>query len=174
MFYIMYLTNLCHRRRWADPLFETHHTRRGWTCRVRVNNREYTCDTAYASEELARDKAAESAYMICRNFSVNDGMYPGQKQGQAGVVQGLPVAIGTGRRSRYKNDYESTSSYSGSSSGDSSPRTSDTELDTTDARRPSASTNAVPAESATVCYCRRAYVSLHGRCEYCVREAQWY
>jgi hypothetical protein len=165
--------DLCNRRRWADPLFETHQSRRGWTCRVRVNNREYTCDTAYASEELARDKAAESAYMICRNFSVNDGMYPGQKQGQAGVVQGLPVAIGTGRRSRYKNDYESNSNYSGSSSGDSSPRTSDTELDTSSSRA-TASTNAVSAGAATVCYCRRAYVSRHSRCEYCMREAGWY
>jgi hypothetical protein len=139
---------------------------------VRVNNREYTCDTAYSSEELARDKAAESAYMICRNFSVNDGMYPGQKQGQAGVVQGLPVAIGTGRRSRYKNDYESTSSYSSSSSGDSSPRSSDTELDSS-RRRSGASTKAVPEAAATVCYCRRAYVSRHGHCEYCMQEAGW-
>lgn len=36
------------------------------------------------------------AYLICRNFSVNDGMYPaGHDHG--GVVQGVPVAIGTGR-----------------------------------------------------------------------------
>jgi hypothetical protein len=162
------IIDLCNRRRWTDPLFETHHSRRGWTCRVRVNNREYTCDTAYASEELARDKAAESAYMICRNFSVNDGMFPGQKQGQAGVVQGLPVAIGAGRRSRYKNDYESTSSYSGSSSGESSPRTSDTELDS-GSRRSGASANAATAAAATFCYCGRGYVSRYGRCEGCMQ-----
>ena len=166
------LLDLCHRRRWADPLFETHHSRRGWTCRVRVNNREYTCDTAYTTEELARDKAAESAYMICRNFSVNDGMYPGQKQGQAGVVQGLPVAIGTGRRSRYKNDYESTSSYSGSSSGDSSPRTSDTELDS-NGRWSNTTMKSTSEMAPDVCYCRRGYVSRYGRCENCVQDAGW-
>jgi hypothetical protein len=148
------------------------HSRRGWTCRVRVNNREYTCDTAYTSEELARDKAAESAYMICRNFSVNDGMYPGQKQGQAGVVQGLPVAIGAGRRSRYKNDYESSSSYS-ASSGDSSPRSSDTELDSA-SRRTVAATKATPQATAAVCYCRRGYVTRRGQCDYCAQEAGWY
>ena len=164
--------DLCHRRRWADPLFETHHSRRGWTCRVRVNNREYTCDTAYSSEELARDKAAESAYMICRNFSVNDGMYPGQKPGQGGVVQGLPVAIGAGRRSRYKNDYESISSCSGSSSGDSSPRTSDTELDSR-SRRSGSSTKSMPQAATTVCYCQRGYVTSYGRCQYCCQEAGW-
>jgi len=168
--------DLCNRRRWADPLFETNNSRRGWTCRVRVNNREYTCDTAYQTEEIARDKAAESAYMICRNFSVNDGMYPGQRQGQAGVVQGLPVAIGAGRRGhRHRNDYVAPSSYSsGSSSGDSSPRTSDTELETSNRRTSSTAAATTAATGATICYCQRGYISRHGRCEYCMREAGWY
>ena len=51
----------------------------------------------YKSAALARDGAATKAFMICRNFSANDGMYPGQRPGSGGVVQGLPVAIGEGR-----------------------------------------------------------------------------
>jgi len=168
----MYLTNLCERRHWPDPSFEPRHSRHGWTCRVRVNNREYTCDTTYHSEEQARDKAAESAYMICRNFSVNDGMYPGQKQGQPGVVQGLPVAIGTGRRNnqRYTNDYSSLYS-AGSGSASSSPRTSESDLDMP-SRRPSVVSPS--SNRYTICNCRRAYVSQQTRCEYCVREGAWY
>ena len=58
------------------------------------------------------------AYLICRNFSVNDGMYPaGHKRG-GGVVQGLPVAIGTGRR--LTNDSGSSAS-GGYASVESSP-----------------------------------------------------
>lgn len=56
------------------------------------------------------------AYMICLNFSANDGMYPlGHKHG--GVIQGLPVAIGTGRRSTYADDASSGSRSGGSSPG---------------------------------------------------------
>jgi hypothetical protein len=59
------------------------------------------------------------AYLICRNFSVNDGMYPaGHNPG--GVLQGLPVAIGTERRSVYSDDVDGSTS-SGSRSGGSSP-----------------------------------------------------
>ena len=153
------LPDLCNRRRWADPLFETRSSRHGWTCCVCVNNREYTCDTAYTTEERARDKAAECAYMICRNFSVNDGMYPGQGQGQVGVLQGLPVAIGTGRRNRHKNDSESTNCYYGSSNDNTSARIRDTI---------STSTNAVSLAAGTLCNCGRAYVSLHGQCGFCI------
>ncbi|KAF2434459.1 hypothetical protein EJ08DRAFT_693497 [Tothia fuscella] len=170
MFYQMYLTGLCQRRRWADPLFETRHSRHGWTCRVRVNNREYTCDSTYTSEEFARDKAAEAAYIVCRNFSVNDGMIPGQKQGQGGVKQGLPVAIGTGRtRSR---QYSSTvNAYGGGSSEDSSPRSSNSEIEAPSRRSSASSSLSAPS---SVCYCRRAYVSRYERCEYCCQEAGWY
>ena len=92
------MTGLCRRRQWPEPLYECYRTRRGYTCTVRVNNREYTSDAEYETDELARNAAATRAYMICRSFSVNDGMFPGQKQGQGGIIQGLPVAIGTGRR----------------------------------------------------------------------------
>lgn len=59
------------------------------------------------------------AYLICRNFSVNDGMYP-QGQNPSGALQGLPVAIGTERRSVYIEDTDGSTS-SGSRSGGSSP-----------------------------------------------------
>lgn len=53
------------------------------------------------SEQLARENAAMRAYLICRNFSVNDGMYPaGHDHG--GIVQGVPVAIGTGRKGQFQ------------------------------------------------------------------------
>lgn len=64
---------------------------------VRVNNREYKSDKVYKTEIMARENAAMSAYLICRNFSVNDGMYPAGVD-HGGVLQGIPVAIGTGRR----------------------------------------------------------------------------
>lgn len=87
---------VCQRRQWPEPHYEPYRTRTGWHCKVRVNNREYSTEVPYASENLARDGAAQKGYMICRNFSVNDGMGPGQRPGSS--VQGLPVAIGTGRR----------------------------------------------------------------------------
>ncbi|KAL8871390.1 MAG: hypothetical protein Q9174_002764 [Haloplaca sp. 1 TL-2023] len=76
-------------------------------------------DTTYGSDLLARENAAMRAYLICRNFSVNDGMYPsGHAKGP--VIQGLPVAIGTERRSIYTDDHDN-----GSRSGGSSPRSYD-------------------------------------------------
>jgi hypothetical protein len=85
---------------------------------VRVNNREYQTDAVCGSETLARESAAMRAYLICRNFSVNDGMYPaGHDHG--GVVQGIPVAIGTGRKGDESGSASSRSS--GSWSGESSP-----------------------------------------------------
>lgn len=74
------------------------------------------------SEVLARESAAMRAYLICRNFSVNDGMYPsGHDHG--GIVQGVPVAIGTGRKSSRDDDTDTSGSCSsgGSWSGGSSP-----------------------------------------------------
>lgn len=60
------------------------------------------------------------AYLICRNFSVNDGMIPaGHGVHHRGAVQGIPVAIGTGRKS--SRDDDDTSSSGGSWSGGSSP-----------------------------------------------------
>lgn len=68
-----------------------------------------------ASDILARENAAMRAYLICRNFSVNDGMVP-PGHGTRGTVQGIPVAIGTGRK---RDDDESSSggSWSGSLEG---------------------------------------------------------
>jgi len=69
--------------------------------------------TASIRLALAEENAAMRAYLICRNFSVNDGMYPaGHDHG--GIPQGFPVAIGTGRRNRYSED-PSSSNDSGSS-----------------------------------------------------------
>ena len=68
---------------------------------------------------LARENAAMRAYLICRNFSVNDGMYP-SSHNKGRVLQGLPVAIGTERRSIYAEDLDGSTS-SGSRSGGSSP-----------------------------------------------------
>lgn len=112
---------LCRRRRWPEPTYEAYATTSGYTCIVRVHNREYQTDVTYESEVLARESAAMRAYLICRNFSVNDGMYPaGHDHG--GVVQGIPVAIGTGRKSSRDDDTDtSVSSSGGSWSGGSSP-----------------------------------------------------
>ncbi|THC89167.1 hypothetical protein EYZ11_011384 [Aspergillus tanneri] len=119
MYYILYLASLCRRRRWPEPLYESSASTTGYTCIVRVNNREYQTDVVCESEILARENAATRAYLICRNFSVNDGMYPaGHDHG--GVVQGIPVAIGTGRKPRYMDDTDASSS-GGSRSGGSSP-----------------------------------------------------
>ncbi|KAJ5216992.1 hypothetical protein N7468_010000 [Penicillium chermesinum] len=121
MYYILYLASLCRRRSWAEPSYEAYATTSGYTCVVRVNNREYQTDMVCESETLAREGAAMRAYLICRNFSVNDGMYPaGHSQG--GAVQGIPVAIGTGRKSSRDDESDtSVSSSGGSWSGGSSP-----------------------------------------------------
>jgi hypothetical protein len=119
---------LCERRHWSSPLYEPYQTRLGHFCKVRVNNREYSTDVPYKSAALARDGAATKAFMICRNFSANDGMYPGQRPGSGGVVQGLPVAIGEGRattRSCRSSMTGSEVSTSDGSSGGESPRSFD-------------------------------------------------
>ena len=115
-------TGLCHRRQWPQPSYESYASRAGVKCVVRVNNREYYTDDTYENEVLASENAAMRAYLICRNFSVNDGKYPSShNKGGAMVLQGKPVAIGTERRSFYTDDGESSTS-SGSRSGGSSPR----------------------------------------------------
>lgn len=150
---------------------------------MRVNNREYSTDVAYESEDLARNAAATRAYMICRNFSVNDGMYPGQRP--RGGVQGLPVAIGSGRRVGRKTNLpglplaeederevthvrhvgmmsapdEETDSAGSTSSGGESPRSLDGEFDKERKR----------AMGAGSCFCRRADVHAYGLCELCLR-----
>lgn len=164
MFYIQYLSGLCARRNWPDPLFQTYCTRYGYGSTVRVNNREYSTDVDYESEELAKNAAATRAYMICRNFSVNDGMFPAQRPGQG--AQGLPAPIGSGRRNTgSSNGYDSAST----SSGETSPRHSDHGLDFTGflGRRPSKAS----IVSSSSCYCGRGMVRAYERCNSCLREA---
>lgn len=114
-------TGLCRRRHWPEPIYSAYPGpgSSGYTCTVRVNNREYQTDVTCTSETLARESAAMRAYLICRNFSVNDGMYPaGHDHG--GVVQGIPVAIGTGRgKSRFAVDEGLDTDGSLSTSGES-------------------------------------------------------
>ncbi|OKL60263.1 hypothetical protein UA08_04796 [Talaromyces atroroseus] len=134
MYYILYLASLCKRRHWSEPNYDAFRSSTGYTCVVRVNNREYKADSICESEIMARENAAMRAYLICRNFSVNDGMYPaGHDHG--GVLQGIPVAIGTGRgdrTSRYSinnasstDESDSTSISGDSRSGGSSPESHD-------------------------------------------------
>ena len=109
------LTGLCDRRHWPSPHYGTYSSSAGYGCVVTVNNREYQTDAYYPTEYLAKENAAMRAYLICRNFSVNDGMYPiGHDHG--GIVQGIPTAIGTGRHSHRHNGSD-TSSSPGSSPG---------------------------------------------------------
>lgn len=174
----MFNSGVCQRRQWPDPAYEPYRNRNGHYCKVRVNNREYSTEVPYASEALARDGAAQKAYMICRNFSVNDGMFPGQRPGQrtsaGGAIQGLPVAIGVGRRSRASYD----SDASGTSSGGNSPRSLEGGFELGALPKPQSKGRAVAgviagAGDEYVCYCRRAPVRAYGRCNYCLRESGW-
>ncbi|TGZ77310.1 hypothetical protein EX30DRAFT_205072 [Ascodesmis nigricans] len=80
MFYILYLSSLCQRRRWPDPLYETsivststydrYGPIRGYTCSVRVNHRIYESRKVFETEELAKEEAAKEAYYICRSLSI--------------------------------------------------------------------------------------------------------
>ncbi|KXT02653.1 hypothetical protein AC578_1141 [Pseudocercospora eumusae] len=182
MFYTMYLSSVCQRRQWPDPLYEPYRTRSGHYCKVRVNNREYCTEVPYASEALARDGAAQKAYMICRNFSVNDGMFPGQRPGQrssGGAIQGLPVAIGTGRRSNRSSydSYHPSSSTDGTSSGGNSPRSTESgfeqQLQHVTPHVPKPSRRPPKIDNVYKCYCRRGQVRAYGRCAYCLRENGW-
>ncbi|KAK6007495.1 hypothetical protein QM012_004309 [Aureobasidium pullulans] len=193
MFYTMYLDGLCKRRHWPQPMFQPSVSRHGYTCVVRVNNREYSTDGQhYTTEALARDAAATRAYMICRNFSVNDGMYPGQKPG-SGTVQGLPVAIGSGRKNNIsvstssscddqrrrlgelrEEDEDENSSWT---SGGSSPRSVDSAV----VGIRSGNTTGTGKHHhhhhharQSICACRRAPVLQHYPCcQYCLRDAGW-
>lgn len=179
-------TGVCQRRQWPDPHYEPFRTRSGHFCKVRVNNREYSTEVAYASEALARDGAAQKAYMICRNFSVNDGMFPGQRPGQrtsAGAIQGLPVAIGTGRRSnRSSGASYDTASTDGTSSGSNSPRSTGSGFEqqmrqvtqqVPKPTKPHGSRKSTSGHEDYMCYCRRGAVRAYGRCGWCLRESGW-
>ncbi|WPG97733.1 Hypothetical protein R9X50_00051400 [Acrodontium crateriforme] len=186
MFYLMYLSNICQRRSWPEPMYEHYQTSHGHFCKVRVNNREYCTDVPYETDTLAKDGAAMRAYMIVRNFSHNDGMYPGQRPGHRssnGIVQGLPVAIGTGRRSNRSSgaSYETVSSSSdgGTSSGGNSPKSLESGFEqqlrqvTQQTPRATPQTMKSRGEEQYMCYCRRGPVRSYGRCGWCLRENGW-
>jgi len=102
MVHIQYLAGLCQRRNYPAPLYTILPSSSGFRCVVRVNNREYQSDSYYSSEKMARENAALRAYNLCKNLSSNDGMYPaGYHHG--GLVQGVPVAIGSDRH-RYGSE----------------------------------------------------------------------
>ncbi|KAK3071516.1 hypothetical protein LTR53_008489 [Teratosphaeriaceae sp. CCFEE 6253] len=185
MFYLHYLQSVCTRRHWPEPSYETYQTGQGWFCKVRVNNREYSTDVPYRGEVLAREGAATNAYMICRNFSHNDGMYPGQRPGQrsaSGAVQGLPAPIGTGRRaSRQTSSLIGSQCGSGSSdgtsSGGNSPRSLEggfeQQMQQVAQQTPRAAPKRVAHADEYLCDCRRAPVFAYGRCGGCLRENGW-
>lgn len=162
-------------------MYEPSRNRQGYLCKVRVNNREYSTDVPYATEELARDGAAMKAFMICRNFSSNDGYCPGQRPGQRsanGIVQGVPVPIGAGRRINRDSgsSYDSTQS-DGTSSGGDSPKSIESGFERQYRQpirpmpRPAPRRPQVADEY--VCLCRRAPVHAYGRCGWCLKESGW-
>ncbi|RMY42347.1 hypothetical protein D0865_12036 [Hortaea werneckii] len=174
---------VCNRRQWPDPHYEPYHNSQGYFCKVRVNNREYSTDVPYKSESLAREGAAMNAWMICRNFSHNDGMRPGARPGQRSAngasVQGLPVAIGTGRKGVNRHSassYESASS-DGLSTGSSSPKSLESGFDQqmrqVTHQLPSVTPRRAQNTDGYFCYCRRAPVRAYGRCGYCLQENGW-
>lgn len=85
MYYILYLSSLCRRRRWSDPHYESYQYPNGFTCTVRVNGREYQSQSVLDTEVLAREAAAMRAYLFCRNFSLNEGKQPGPNRMAAGT-----------------------------------------------------------------------------------------
>lgn len=186
-------TGLCNRRSWPNPCYSAYQPKPGyWSCVVRVNNREYSTDVTYARKDLAQESAATRAYMICRNFSVNDGMYPGQRL-EAGA-QGMPVAIGAGRKGGRAVHAGSSARESGGCAQivDIPNRTSD-DSDSSGEKRNSygsysESSNGSGGESprstdsgvafgqknTTLCRCRRGLCTIkHERCCMCLRDAGW-
>ena len=127
---------VCQRRVWPTPVYHVSSSRAGYTCIVRVNNREYQTRKHHDSELLAKEAAATTAYSIVANFSAHHTTYPaGFTSG--GVIQGNPIPVGSGRhvrRADSRPDYQSNtrttyaqygsrdvSNSPGSSSGTSSP-----------------------------------------------------
>lgn len=78
MYYILYLSSLCRRRRWSDPHYECVPVHGGYVCMVRVNGRDYQSEPnrVFETDGLAQENAALNAYLVCRNISVNESIYP--------------------------------------------------------------------------------------------------
>ncbi|KAI5821167.1 hypothetical protein BZA77DRAFT_348372 [Pyronema omphalodes] len=87
-YYELYLSSLCRRRRWTDPLYRCYPYPGGFASSVAVNNRDYQTDDIYQTEELAREAAAMKAYLVCRNLSVSEA------QGNADQQFRSPVSVG--------------------------------------------------------------------------------
>ncbi|KJX92656.1 hypothetical protein TI39_contig5832g00035 [Zymoseptoria brevis] len=188
---LTFLTGVCQRRHWPSPHYTPTMTSSGlYHCKVRVNNREYTTEVPYASASLARDGAAQKAYMICRNFSVNDGMVPGTRPGQnlfavskGTAVQGLPVAIGSGRRGARNSGSERESWDGGSTTEGSSGSGGDSPRSVGSGYEGMVVSPTIPSKGqgrrrgeepdGYVCYCRRGTVRAYGRCGWCLRENGW-
>ena len=81
---------MCQRRRWPEPMYKVSPELRGFSCEVSVKGRRYWTDTEYQTDKLAQENAAMRAFMVCQNFSTNDGMLA-----QYGMVQELPEGGGT-------------------------------------------------------------------------------
>lgn len=105
--------DLCRRRGWRDPMYETYKGGSGFTCLVLVNGRQYQTDLTYVTDILAQENAAMNAFRVCQQFSTNMGMLA-----HNGVVQGLPV-MESGRYKRRGGGRRSTA-FSSSSSTTSS------------------------------------------------------
>lgn len=152
------LPGLCKRRQWPEPYYEVIRTRNGYSCVVRVNNREYQTSSIYSSDVTAKEGAAAIAYNICRSFSVNDGMYPAGFS-HDNVVQGRAVPVGAGRASRKSQAataaadcrLRTESISSGSRSGGSSPDISDDSSTSFYSRHqlPKSSKHTIPAHHQT-------------------------
>lgn len=92
MYYILYLSSLCRRRRWPDPLYECFGYGSGHACTVRVNHRDYRTDTIHETEDLAREAAAMHAYLICRNLSANENLANNGGGANGLTAPGVPAA----------------------------------------------------------------------------------
>jgi hypothetical protein len=118
--------------------------------------------------------------MICRNFSSNDGYYPGQRPGQSspnGVVQGVPVPIGAGRRGN-RRSYDSNNSDTSGSEGNS-PKSNTSGFDqqlrqvTQQVPQPSHRRTSHQIPDEYICLCQRAPVQQYGLCGWCIRDRRW-
>lgn len=100
MYYILYLSSLCRRRRWTDPLYKCLPYGSGYACTVSVDHREYVTEKTYETEDLAKEAAAMKAYLICRNIGVSEGQAAAaaHSAGQYPVVgHGQSVGVWAGR-----------------------------------------------------------------------------
>lgn len=97
-FYIMVLRTLCDRRHWLKPLFHTYRTVNGYRCVVRVNKKKYSTKFEHKTEELAKNEAANRAYMIHLDSSMGNNTSTDQDPCHGEDSSRLPVATRIERR----------------------------------------------------------------------------